>query len=43
MLHDEALYGPEPNKFNPGRFLTKDGILNTNIPDPEADFGFGRR
>ncbi|KAK7450603.1 hypothetical protein VKT23_012913 [Stygiomarasmius scandens] len=43
MLHDEALYGPEPNRFNPGRFLTEDGTLNPNIPDPEADFGFGRR
>ncbi|THU78728.1 cytochrome P450 [Dendrothele bispora CBS 962.96] len=43
MLHDEVVYGPEPDKFNPERFLTKDGALNLDIPDPDADFGFGRR
>ncbi|THU81799.1 cytochrome P450 [Dendrothele bispora CBS 962.96] len=43
MLHNEAVYGPEPDKFNPERFLTKDGILNSDIPDPDFDFGFGRR
>ncbi|KAF5366453.1 hypothetical protein D9758_009803 [Tetrapyrgos nigripes] len=50
MLHNETVYGPDPNKFNPERFLLllKDGTntnlkLNPAIPDPDADFGFGRR
>jgi len=43
MLHDEANY-PEPFEFNPDRFLTHDGQLNTAIQDPFiAVFGFGRR
>lgn len=34
---------PEPEQFNPGRFL-KDGKLNPDVRDPETvAFGFGRR
>ncbi|KAI3614000.1 cytochrome p450 [Moniliophthora roreri] len=44
ILHDEATYGPHPNIFDPSRFLTEDGSLNTAIPDPSTSvFGFGRR
>ncbi|THH04413.1 hypothetical protein EW146_g10185 [Bondarzewia mesenterica] len=29
--------------FKPERFLTEDGKLNPEVPDPEAAFGYGRR
>ncbi|KAJ6580680.1 cytochrome P450 [Mycena capillaripes] len=42
ILNDEEAY-PDPQKFNPERFLL-DGKLNPAIRDPEvAAFGFGRR
>ncbi|KAJ6580667.1 cytochrome P450 [Mycena capillaripes] len=42
ILNDEEAY-PEPQKFNPQRFLL-DGKLNPAIRDPDvAAFGFGRR
>ncbi|RDX49720.1 cytochrome P450 [Lentinus brumalis] len=42
ILHDEKHY-PDPDLFNPDRFL-KDGALNPEVPNPEdAAFGFGRR
>ncbi|KAF9004239.1 cytochrome P450 [Cyathus striatus] len=43
MLHDETLY-PDPETFNPDRFITPDGKLNNDIRNPEdVAFGFGRR
>lgn len=42
ILHDENLY-PEPDKFNPERFLTSDGELDPSAPEPTASFGYGRR
>ncbi|KAI0085085.1 cytochrome P450 [Irpex rosettiformis] len=42
MLHNPEEY-PEPDKFNPGRFI-KDGEINPEIRDPATiAFGFGRR
>ncbi|KAF9269239.1 cytochrome P450 [Marasmius fiardii PR-910] len=43
MLHDETVY-PDPFSFKPERFLTSDGQLDPNVPDPaRAVFGFGKR
>ncbi|TFK20661.1 cytochrome P450 [Coprinopsis marcescibilis] len=44
MLHNENVY-PDPFKFIPERFLTKDGKLDLKTqPDPShACWGFGRR
>lgn len=42
MLHDDGVYGPDVEKFNPERFL-KDGVLNPDVKFPDAAFGFGRR
>ena len=37
MLHDEATYGLETDRFKPERFLVP------GVRDPTAAFGFGRR
>jgi hypothetical protein len=37
MLHDEAIYGADTDRFIPERFL------NPGMKDPTAAFGFGRR
>ena len=42
VLHDEIRY-PDPESFNPSRFLAAEGQLNTDIPDPVEVFGHGRR
>ena len=42
MLHDENEY-PNPEAFNPDRFM-KDGKINPSVRDPSTiAFGFGRR
>ena len=42
IFYDEKMY-PEPERFNPDRFI-KDGKLNPAVFDPKlAAFGFGRR
>ncbi|KAJ8081845.1 hypothetical protein PM082_007691 [Marasmius tenuissimus] len=43
ILHDPAVYGSDVGEFKPERFLTKDGKLNPEIPDPQVAFGYGRR
>ena len=43
IFHDETVY-PDPNTFNPDRFLTEDGRIDPSVPDPEHRvFGSGRR
>lgn len=43
ILHNASDY-PEPERFNPGRYLTSDGILDPSVRDPRtACFGYGRR
>lgn len=42
ILHDENTY-PDPERFDPHRFLNPDGSLNARVPRPDATFGFGRR
>lgn len=43
ILHDESRY-VNADAFNPDRFLTAEGELDPNVPNPEEfAFGFGRR
>ncbi|KAJ4475102.1 cytochrome P450 [Lentinula lateritia] len=43
ILHDEEDY-PEPELFNPSRFLDADGKIDSKVKDPTIPaFGFGRR
>ena len=42
ILHDENRY-PDPEAFEPNRFLTPDGQLDPTVPDPGEAFGYGRR
>ena len=43
-MHNPDFY-PEPERFNPDRFLTEDGLrINPNVRNPTTlAFGFGRR
>jgi cytochrome P450 len=43
ILHNPDDY-PDPDTFNPARYLTSDGVLDPSVRDPRtACFGFGRR
>ncbi|EKM51548.1 uncharacterized protein PHACADRAFT_176971 [Phanerochaete carnosa HHB-10118-sp] len=42
ILHDEERY-PDPDVFNPRRFLDGEGRLRKDVPDPTDAFGYGRR
>jgi hypothetical protein len=42
ILNDPATY-TDPETFNPSRYLTSDGELDPQIPDPTFGFGSGRR
>ena len=43
ILRDEDTY-PNPEAFNPSRYMLADGKLDTDVPDPmDVAFGFGRR
>lgn len=42
ILHDETRY-PNPDVFDPIRFLTAGGQLNPDVPEPTETFGHGRR
>ncbi|KAJ6489661.1 cytochrome P450 [Mycena vitilis] len=43
ILHNPETY-PDPSRFNPKRFLTADGKIDSSVPDPMlASFGYGRR
>ncbi|ESK84402.1 cytochrome p450 [Moniliophthora roreri MCA 2997] len=43
LLHDESVYGEHPDSFIPERWLTPDGKVNQDIPEPTIFWGTGRR
>ncbi|KAF9261358.1 cytochrome P450 [Marasmius fiardii PR-910] len=43
VLRDPKLYGTDTDTFRPERFLTEDGKLDPNVPEPVMFYGAGRR
>ncbi|KAG7097901.1 hypothetical protein E1B28_005213 [Marasmius oreades] len=43
VFRDAEIYGRDTDKFIPGRFLTPDGQINPDIPEPTMFWGTGRR
>lgn len=43
VLHDEKIFGANPEKFIPERFMRPDGTINPDLSDVDLAFGFGRR
>ena len=42
ILRDPTRYA-NPDMFDPSRFLTSEGALDPEVPDPIEGFGYGRR
>ncbi|KAJ7046191.1 cytochrome P450 [Mycena alexandri] len=43
ILHDERIFGPDTDKFDPERFLKADGSLRLDLSEIDVVFGFSKR